>query len=364
MKIHRPSLHPSGLTLLELLVVLTILVALSTVAITSTSGVADQARYEATQRTLENVKEAILGPPNMLNADGSPLRIGFVADMGRLPQASPVTSIAGGTGTGYTLNELWAQGGMAAYEVRISSNDPEIRLGTGWRGPYVQFAPGDFQAAPPPQLRDGWGVEFATRNGTIPGFPNDHLLDSSGNPVVAGTAVAQVVSFGMNDLVGGSGTYDRPLPIVINDSDFTVEIFFQVQLRKLDPAATFPVSTSANFSVVVGLFGPDPSTGLIRFIYDDYKTITSPPPSQYVSSRSPNALISGFGTNTLTFSTAFTRSPTDPPLTVGPRVLRAYYSPDSATPPVTSGTSVPKSSVSYFTALPGQNFRTLVINVP
>ena len=51
-----------GLTLLELLVVLSILAVLSTVALTSSSGLADQARYEATQRTLENIREAVLGP--------------------------------------------------------------------------------------------------------------------------------------------------------------------------------------------------------------------------------------------------------------------------------------------------------------
>src|SRR5437868_6644515 len=91
----------SGFTLVELLVVLAILVALTTVAITSLGGAQDQGRYDATQRTMQAVEDAVIGPANERDSDGSPLNTGFVADMGRLPNACDV---GGGT---LVPRELW-----------------------------------------------------------------------------------------------------------------------------------------------------------------------------------------------------------------------------------------------------------------
>src|SRR5437763_3727153 len=99
MRMPRRS-HPHfGLTLVELLVVLVILAILTTIAVQSTEKVVEQARYEATQRTLQNIQNAILSPPNQRTPDGSLLITGFVADMGRLPQP-----VADG---GDPLRELW-----------------------------------------------------------------------------------------------------------------------------------------------------------------------------------------------------------------------------------------------------------------
>jgi prepilin-type N-terminal cleavage/methylation domain-containing protein len=89
----------SGLTLLELVVVLVILAILTTIAIQSTESLVDQGRYNATQQTLQNIQAAIIGPPNQRAADGSLLITGFVADMGRLPQTVDATS--------EPLRELW-----------------------------------------------------------------------------------------------------------------------------------------------------------------------------------------------------------------------------------------------------------------
>ena len=74
----------SGMTLVELLVVLAILALLTTVAVTSSDVVLSQGRYEATTRTLTDIQEAVLGPPNARQADGTLVSTGFVADMGRL----------------------------------------------------------------------------------------------------------------------------------------------------------------------------------------------------------------------------------------------------------------------------------------
>ena len=76
-----------GLTLLELLIVLVILAALTGIAVQQLEPLADQSRYEATQQTLENVEEAILSR-DIIN--GQVRYSGFVADIGRLPQVAAV----------------------------------------------------------------------------------------------------------------------------------------------------------------------------------------------------------------------------------------------------------------------------------
>lgn len=79
------SRQQKGLTLLELIVVLLILITLSTVAVRATSGLKDQVRWEQTRDRYEDIKNAIIGDPELV-INGQPDINGFVADMGRLPQ--------------------------------------------------------------------------------------------------------------------------------------------------------------------------------------------------------------------------------------------------------------------------------------
>ncbi len=138
-----------GMTLFELLVVLTILAILSTVAVLSTETVLRQGRFEATQGTLQAIEEAILGPPPYQSEDGSVATAGFVADIGRLPRE---------------LSELWERGQPPddlpefGYWVVNDEGEPDkngdVVLSSGWRGPYLRLP---FGAT---GLRDGWGKEF------------------------------------------------------------------------------------------------------------------------------------------------------------------------------------------------------------
>src|SRR5580704_13949574 len=95
-----------GLTLVELLVVLVILVILATVAIQSTENLVAQARYESTQRTLDNIQNAVLGPRSQMDSDGTRAVTGFVADMGRLPVAVAGTNPSTGLPE-MQPSELW-----------------------------------------------------------------------------------------------------------------------------------------------------------------------------------------------------------------------------------------------------------------
>ncbi|MEM8713501.1 MAG: prepilin-type N-terminal cleavage/methylation domain-containing protein, partial [Planctomycetota bacterium] len=88
MRIHarNAASHGSkGLTLLELVVVLAILSALGTVMITQSTSLAGEARYQQTVRTLEDLRDAIVGRLPAANEDVLAVAPGFVSDMGRLP---------------------------------------------------------------------------------------------------------------------------------------------------------------------------------------------------------------------------------------------------------------------------------------
>lgn len=167
----------SGLTLVELLVVLVILAVMTIIAVQSTEFLVDQARYNSTQQTLQNVQTAIVGPNNQSGANGSPTVAGFVADMGRLPINAPASL------SGDPLAELWdqtavlsvlasipapaagatynatpvaipsvtsTQTGAATLKISATLNYTAT-IPCGWRGPYLQLSLGTIRPL------DGWG---------------------------------------------------------------------------------------------------------------------------------------------------------------------------------------------------------------
>jgi len=73
-----------GFTLVELLVVMLVLVALSSITLDFTKDFAFQGRYEVTKDRYDKIKRAIIGRPDVL-INGQPDISGFVADVGRLP---------------------------------------------------------------------------------------------------------------------------------------------------------------------------------------------------------------------------------------------------------------------------------------
>src|SRR5205814_489224 len=73
---------------------------------------------EATQRGLQNIEEALVGPANQRDADGSFQVSGFVADVGRLP-------LAFGTDAKTQLAELWSNpNNLAPFGIKPASADP------------------------------------------------------------------------------------------------------------------------------------------------------------------------------------------------------------------------------------------------
>lgn len=167
-----------GLTLLELVIVLTILAALTTVASRSLGPVADQSRYERSQRILDEIERAY--QLRGVEAGGIVSYSGFIADIGRLP-------IAIGDLPEVQLSELWDPALLPPFAITLvddpdTTDSEQIPVAAGWKGPYLLLPPG------PSTLRDGFGNAFLH-------------LDSSGIAVSDGEEIAGLVSLGSNGLL-------------------------------------------------------------------------------------------------------------------------------------------------------------------
>ena len=196
-----------GFTLLELVVVIAVMAVLSTVALRSLTGVASQSRFEATQRTLEQIHEAILGAAYDRQPDGTLISGGFVADVGRPPR---------------TLDELINPPvGIPSFDVGRSATDTEVLVAGGWRGPYLRLPMGATN------LCDGWATALVeTRNAA--GF------------------VETVSSYGADGLPGGTG-YDLDLSSSVTPADYTASLAGLV---------TVDVSNALNGTVTLIVYGP------------------------------------------------------------------------------------------------------------
>jgi len=164
------------MTLLELLIVVAILAVLATVAIQSTTDIGNQARYDATLKSLSAFRSALLGPSGQTAPDGSPMATGFIADMGRVPRSSTLTHPSYGDVP--DLTEVYSEtipSGLKAYALHtavlgnvsltsigsvtdtVNMYDLAVRVPAGWRGPYLRKASGDAT------LVDGWHKALVSR---------------------------------------------------------------------------------------------------------------------------------------------------------------------------------------------------------
>ena len=84
MHFTQPSKPQHGFTLLELLVVVSLLGLLSLTAVAIFDNAGDQDRFEATRSRLASIRTAIIGDTSR-TLNGEPILSGYVADMGRLP---------------------------------------------------------------------------------------------------------------------------------------------------------------------------------------------------------------------------------------------------------------------------------------
>ena len=218
--------HPcpsAAFTLLEMAIVLAILALVTHLAVVRLDR---DSRTLRAQRQLESLRLAIAGPDNEVDAEGRPVRSGFLADMGRLPRAVRETDGR------LTLAELWqcpdtAPGG---YRVRATvagnlvrpdgspadaaDEDPNIHIAGGWRGPYVRLSVGRTR------LLDPWGNELA--NGDDPALA--HLLGEGTLPAGEGGSIAFVRTFGSDGAPNWDGATESARDLVLTNESATASL--------------------------------------------------------------------------------------------------------------------------------------------
>ena len=181
-----------GFTLLELVVVMAILVILAGVAIRSMEGLDQQARFEATQRCMQDINDAVVATGR--DADGSSALNGFVADLGRLPRAV-------GPDPAAQLAELWSNPrNLAPFAIRPAPSDSEVLVASGWRGNYLRLGVGKSV------LQDGWGRAFdlLKADGVTPVSDGDDIvvIRSRGGRRPGRFRVARGLRHGHHDRIG------------------------------------------------------------------------------------------------------------------------------------------------------------------
>lgn len=298
------SYKKAGFSLLELVVALGILAAVTTVALRSTTGLQNQTRYQQSTRSLDEIRSAIVGAPNLRQPDGSVQVTGFVADVGRAPKFlisnfdplfdNPIGSHPPlGLNPGDPLNELLElPAGITPFAFVNSTVDPEIQIGSGWQGPYIRLGSG------PKYIRDGWGHSFrvylgATQKGT------------------SGDSFDAIKSWGADNTAGGIDGYNKDVSITIpanvlggSVTQYNGRVRMYIgQNPDNDPLQT---SSGTSVSLWVAYFGPD-GTGGVGVVAQKIADGTSP------------VTWAATGT-TNSFRFSLTGSS-------GPRVLRAYALP-------------------------------------
>jgi hypothetical protein len=249
------------MTLVELVVTLSILVALASVAIVSLDGLNDDSRYSETRRRGAMVLEVVNG-----DAPGDPGA--FPADMGRLPAVASAVRGAELAELFYSSDafsaldpsELYGErvysnpatdwaGGASGATFNFSSATKNVRLQCGWRGPYLALTVSKF--------RDGWGNDWwfeTTDDDTWTGTPS-----WSETPLV-GKTVFGLMSTGKNGQVDSSTadwenadarfSFERSL----TTSDLTVSIM-RID-SSVSPSVPVPVDSSFMDYVRVAVFAP------------------------------------------------------------------------------------------------------------
>ena len=165
-----------GFTLLELLVVISILSGVAWIAMANVENTKDQFRYETTRNRLEQIRRAIVGQSDRTLNDEAELS-GYVVDMGGLPTS---------------LTHLLENPGTTSHSYNSTYN-----IWAGWNGPYLTST-----SLTGVKFVDGWGNDFkySETSGTL-----------------------TVTSLGSDNEEEGTG-YASDLSITIVPADYLVEI--------------------------------------------------------------------------------------------------------------------------------------------
>lgn len=268
-----------GFTLMEMLVVLSILAVLTTLAVQLTDQTLGQGRYDMTIRTLDLVELAVAGRADERQTDGTPLVRGFIADVGRPPAIDATQT------SGLELHELWNATTTLAttfpYQLRYGPTAPmdasDVSLYCGWKGPYLT------SSGP---IVDGW------RKGLLPtpdALGRVSMLASLGSNAAVGTAPNDPYSMDVSRSLPSGAM--ATVKIVESDAqpNFTLS---QWQVAAIYPDPTLadhtvlgiqasgwqstPIATGGNYSFAKVPFGLRALKAIAKYSYDDPSDMADP----------------------------------------------------------------------------------------
>jgi type II secretory pathway pseudopilin PulG len=249
------------MTLVELIVVLSIIVAIASVAIVSMDGINDNSRYSETKRRGGLVKQIIDGDSTF--AAGA-----FVSDMGRLPYViNPLkqallaevyysedlinifdSSMLYRTSEYSNSTNDWG-GVLSAGAFSFPSSLLPVKLDCGWRGPYLNVSKNSFY--------DGWGnpwsVKISSDNSWIGTF------SETDTPSFQKT-IFGIISLGKNNLKDSAPTdwTNRDLQFNFDKNRMTSMLNIQIYYpdTSVSPKVFRPLDSAFMDHIRVALFAP------------------------------------------------------------------------------------------------------------
>jgi general secretion pathway protein G len=196
-----------GFTLLEVIVVLSVLAILAAVVTPSFVQEIGQTRIDATQQEAQVLYEAMVGPST------SETRFGFVGDIGRLPN---------------TFQELAQQSGLPSYTTASTFRN----VGMGWRGPYVNTG-----TSTNDYLTDGFGRAYTgASSGQVRSAGPDGVANNADDIVYPPSAptVTGSVAVTLKQVQGGK--------TIVDPSGYRVDLYYAssgVETSVSDTTATY-----------------------------------------------------------------------------------------------------------------------------
>lgn len=203
----------SGFTLLELLLVVTLLSVTAFMTLSAVENNTDQVRFEDTRNRLTLIRKAIVGESQPVY-NGQHLLSGYVVDNGSLPSTiTNLLEIPVGVGTpppplpvfdDFAIRSPWFDPDPASgtgindgtNDVEISGN--EYLLSKGYRGGYLALTPGN------ENFKDGWGNVLA---GSL------------------GADIFTTTTPGKNQIIDAMDVgYERDFPDIIEEGDWSFDL--------------------------------------------------------------------------------------------------------------------------------------------
>lgn len=235
--------NSKGLSLVELLLVVGIIAALSMTTVSLVDNVDEKERYQETLDRLVILRSAILGPET-LEVNGQSMVGGFLQDIG-WPPTSPRDLLDRQHPYWHNFPRIY---------------DPTWRTWYGWGGPYMNVLPlrkTDIN----PLVYDGWGNDFY-------GWKEGVLWPQS--PPVYPPEDMAIGSYGADGASGGTETFDGDIPHVtqplIASQDWAAD-FKDWQIEVVNQTGS-PLVLSGNtfrFMIVVPHWSASPDTVELDF---------------------------------------------------------------------------------------------------